>query len=107
MCCKRNKPDREREIVYVLFSQLCPTLFNPMGCSLPGSSIHVIFQARVLEWVVVSFSRIVHGSTYIWSLKLSDSEAESIIERWLPVAGGRENEALLFNGYTFLVLQKE
>ena len=34
-------------------------------------------------------------------------EAESIIEWWLPVAGGRENEPLLFNGYTFVVLQKE
>ena len=31
-------------------SQLCPTLSDPMDCSLPGSSIHGIFQARVLEW---------------------------------------------------------
>ena len=37
--------------------QLCLTLCNPMDCSLPGSSIHGIFQARVLEWVAVSFSR--------------------------------------------------
>ena len=37
-------------------TQLCPTLSEPMGCSLPGSSIHGIFQARVLEWgaIVVS-----------------------------------------------------
>ena len=33
------------------------TLCNPMDCSLPGSSIHRIFQARVLEWVAISFSR--------------------------------------------------
>ena len=32
-------------------AQLCPTLRDPMDCSLPGSSIHGIFQARVLEWV--------------------------------------------------------
>ena len=32
------------------------TLYNPMDCSLPGSSVHGIFQARVLEWVVISFS---------------------------------------------------
>ena len=32
-------------------SQLCPTLSDPMDCSLPGSSIHGIFQAKVLEWV--------------------------------------------------------
>ena len=31
--------------------QSCPTLCIPMGCSLPGSSVHGIFQARVLEWV--------------------------------------------------------
>ena len=36
--------------------QLCPTLWDPMECSLPGSSVHGIFQARVLEWVVISFS---------------------------------------------------
>ena len=37
-------------------SQLCPTLSNPMDCSLPGSSIHGIFQARVLEWGAIAFS---------------------------------------------------
>ena len=37
--------------------QSCPTLCNPMDWSLPGSSIHGIFQARVLEWVAISFSR--------------------------------------------------
>ena len=36
-------------------AQSCPTLSNPMDCSLPGSSIHGIFQARVLEWVAISF----------------------------------------------------
>ena len=38
-------------------SQSCRTLCNPMDCSLPGSSIHGIFQARILEWVAISFSR--------------------------------------------------
>ena len=37
-------------------AQSCPTLYNPMGY-LPGSSVHEIFQARVLEWVAISFSR--------------------------------------------------
>ena len=37
-------------------AQLCPTLSNPMDCSLPGSSIHGIFQVRVLEWVAIAFS---------------------------------------------------
>ena len=37
-------------------AQLCPTLRDPVDCSLPGSSIHGIFQARVLEWVAIAFS---------------------------------------------------
>ena len=37
-------------------AQLCLTLSNPMDCSLPGSSIHGIFQARVLEWIAIAFS---------------------------------------------------
>ena len=36
--------------------QLCPTLCDPMDCSLPGFSIHGILQARTLEWVAISFS---------------------------------------------------
>ena len=35
-------------------TQLCPTLSDPMDCSLPGSSIHGIFQARVLEWGAIA-----------------------------------------------------
>ena len=38
-------------------AQSCLTLCDPMDCSLPGSSLHGIPQARVLEWVVISFSR--------------------------------------------------
>ena len=38
-------------------AQSCLTLCNPMDCSLPGSSVHGIFQARVLEWVAISFSK--------------------------------------------------
>ena len=37
-------------------AQLCPTLGDPMGCSPPGSSVYGILQARVLEWVAISFS---------------------------------------------------
>ena len=38
-------------------AQPCLTLSNPMGCSLPGSSVHGIFQARVLEWGAIAFSK--------------------------------------------------
>ena len=37
--------------------QSCPTLCDPMDCSPPGASVHGIFQARVMEWAVISFSR--------------------------------------------------
>jgi len=38
-------------------SQSCPTLSDPMDCSTPGFSIHGIFQAKVLEWGAIAFSR--------------------------------------------------
>ena len=37
--------------------KLCPTLCDPMDCSLPGFSVHGTFQTRILEWVAISFSR--------------------------------------------------
>ena len=43
---------QESEVV-----QSCPTLCDPMDCSPPGSSVHGILQARILEWVAISFSR--------------------------------------------------
>jgi len=39
-------------------AQSCPTLQDPMDCSLPGSSAHGIFQARVLEWGAIAFSTV-------------------------------------------------
>ena len=41
----------------VKVTQSCLTLCDPVDCSLPGSSVHGIFQARILEWVVIPFSR--------------------------------------------------
>ena len=41
----------------VLVAQSCPTLCNPMDCSPPGSSVHGILQARILEYVTISFDR--------------------------------------------------
>ena len=43
--------------VKVLVAQLCPTLCYPVDCSPPGSSVHGILQARILEWVAIPFSR--------------------------------------------------
>ena len=47
------KVKRESEV-----AQLCPTPSDPMDCSLPGSSIHGIFPARVLEWGAIAFMKI-------------------------------------------------
>ena len=65
-------------------AQSCPTLCNPMDCSLPGFSVYGIFQARILEWVAISFSRrssqprdwtrvsrIVGRCFTLWALKLT------------------------------------
>ena len=51
-CCLVRKKNME-----VWVTQLCPTLWDPMDCSPPGSSVHEILQARILEWVAISFSR--------------------------------------------------
>ena len=45
-------PEHECEV-----AQSCPTLCDPRDCSLPGSSVHGIFQAIVLEWIAISFSK--------------------------------------------------
>ena len=41
----------------MLVTQSCPALCDPMDCSLPGSSVHGILQARILEWVAIPFFR--------------------------------------------------
>ena len=51
--CMKVKSERE-------VTQLCPTPSDPMDCSPPGSSVHGICQARVLEWVAIAFSIFVH-----------------------------------------------
>ena len=52
-----TKVKRESEV-----AQSCPTLRDRMDCSLPGSSIHGIFQARVLEWGAIAFSTYMQGN---------------------------------------------
>ena len=49
-------------------AQLCPTPSDTMDCSPPGSSVHGIFQARVLEWGAIAFSEIQHNLTQIAAL---------------------------------------
>ena len=60
-------------------TQSCLTLCNPMNCNLPGSSVHGIFQARILEWVAISFSR---GSS--WPRDQTHISWVSCTGRWVP-----------------------
>ena len=46
-----------QKVFSVLVTQSCPTLCDPMDCSLPGFSVHGILQARILEWVAIPLSR--------------------------------------------------
>ena len=59
-------------------AQSCPTLYYPMDYSLPGSSVHGIFQAIVLEWIAISFSR---GS----SQPRDQTQVSNIIDRRFTV----------------------
>ena len=55
-CCHR--PQIESTLCSCcLVTKLCPTIYDPMDWSPPGSSVHRIFQARILEWVAISYSR--------------------------------------------------
>ena len=62
------KVKNEREV-----AQSCPTLSDPMDCSPPGSSVHGIFQARVLEWGAIAFSKIKGKGKQITEM-MSDGE---------------------------------
>ena len=81
--CMKVKSERE-------VAQSCPTLRDPMDCSLPGSSVHGIFQARVLEWVAISFSNAcIHAKSLRSCPTLCDpmdgSPPGSSVPRWLPL----------------------
>ena len=64
-----------------LVTESCPTLADPMDCRLPGSSVHGILQARILEWVAISFS---HVKCW-WGIKLhSNIYAETgLFYQWI------------------------
>ena len=53
-------------------AQPCLTLSGPMDCSLPGSSILGIFQARVLEWGAIAFSKITVAFVFLWGRAVED-----------------------------------
>ena len=82
--------------------QSCPTLCNPMDCSPPGSCIHGILQARILEWVAIPFSRgspwpreqtcvscIEGGLFTIWATRQAFYQVHA--KRWKPLLLPKKN----------------
>ena len=64
-------------------AQSCPILHDPMDCSLPGSSVHGIFQARVLEWGAITFSEEALGLTNL---------EERLREKWKERGQNKKRE---------------
>ena len=68
-----------RAVCYCLVTKSVPTLCNPMNCSPPGSSVHGISQARILEWVAILFSR---GSSQPRDWNCVSWNGRQIISHW-------------------------
>ena len=61
-------------------AQSCPTLRNPMDCSPPGSSVHGIFQARVLEWGAIAFSEdLTNGMALMFPMLILKENADVVL----------------------------
>ena len=78
--------------VVVVVTKLCPTFCNSMGYSLPGTSVHEISQARILEWVAISFSR-------VSSQPRDRTGVSHIAGRCFTIWATRETMTLLFRYY--------
>ena len=78
-------------------AQSCPTLCDPMDCSLPGSSVHGIFQARVLEWGAIAFS--VPGGSVVKNLPVNsrDTGDKGSIPGLGISPGGRNGKPLQYS----------
>ena len=70
-----------KALVCCSVTKLCLTLCDPMDCGLPDSSIHGIHQARVLEWVAISYSR---GSSWSWDWTRVSCIGRLILYHWAP-----------------------
>ena len=79
----RRKNNKVKISMCVLITQSCPNLCDPMDCNPPGSSVYEILQARVLEWVAISFSR---GS----SRPRDQTWVSCIAGRWFDIWATRE-----------------
>ena len=79
-CMKVKSESEVAQFVYLKVIQSCPTPSDSMDCSLPGSSVHGIFQARVLEWGAISFSNAWKWKGKVKSLRLSTWKLHSRVQ---------------------------
>ena len=75
----------------VLVTQSCPTLCNTLDCSPPGSSVHGILQARILEWVSIPFSK---GSSHPKDQTQVSCIAGRFLTFWVTSGATRSSKAL-------------
>ena len=80
------------QVVYLKVIQSCPTPSDPMDCSLTGSSVHGIFQARVLEWGAIAFSEKGQNEDTKHNVVENAKEARWLASRHL---GGSQNNPLV------------
>ena len=80
-------------------AQSCPTLSDPMDCSLPGPSVHRIFQVRVLKWDAIAFSSVEYYSA------VKKNTFESVLMRWLNleplIHSNVKSEREIYISYTY------
>ena len=86
------------EKVKVLVIQSCPTLWDPMDCSLPASSVHGILKATILEWGAISFS----SRGYSWPR--DQTWVSCIIGRFFTIWATREAQGIVYSVFIMRVL---
>ena len=92
---------KTRVTVKALIAELCPTFCNPTDCSLPGSSVHGILQARKLEWVTIPFSSRSSAEYIMQNARLGESQAE------IKVAGENMNNIRYADDTTLMAESEE
>ena len=90
-------------------AQLCLTISDPMDSSLPGSSFHGIFQARVLEWVSTAFSTSIHAAAAAKLFQLCPTLCDPIdcSPPGSPVPGILQARTLEWVAISYMAIQKE
>ena len=84
-------------------TQSCLTLSDPMDCSLPGSSIHGIFHATVLEWGAIAFSTMEYYSMEYYSI-IKKNTFESALMRWMKLEPILESEVSQKEKYQYSII---